>query len=185
MTVRDPNRLHHLRDVLNRTNTSHQDVVVLSARLYPGRHSFTGSTSYEARDVFDIYEQELFSRVVALAEKQGKRVSLLVVPGTDVFDAIMLTAQRLESSRVVSGLSTKLAADEQAKLTGDAWERLPEPKPRLTMEIIGADGRRHEYPLGPHEPASVRAMWNCCIRCGWKLPPTHATQDCITTMSWR
>jgi hypothetical protein len=152
VTVRDPNRLHHLREVLCRTNTAHQDVVVLSARLSAGRHSFTGSTSYEARDVFDIYEQELFSKVVALAEKQGKRVSLLVVPGTDVFDAIMLTAQRLESSRVVSGLSTKLAADEQAKLTGDAWERLPEPKPRLTMEIMGADGRRHEYPLGPHEP---------------------------------
>jgi len=152
VTVRDPNRLHHLRDVLNRTNTAHQDVVVLSARLSPGRHSFSGNTSYEARDVFDIYEQELFSKVVTLAEKQGKRVSLLVVPGTDVFDAILMTAQRLESSRVVSGLSTKLTADEQAKLTGDAWERLPEPKPRLIMEIIGADGRRHEYPLGPHEP---------------------------------
>jgi len=152
VTVRDPNRLHHLREVLSRTNTGHQDVVVLSARLSPGRHSFTASTSYEARDVFHIYEQELFSKIVALAEKQGKRVSLLVVPGTDVFDAIMLTAQRLESSRVVSGLSTKLTADEQAKRTGDAWERLPEPKPRLTMEIIGADGRRHEYPLGPHEP---------------------------------
>jgi amino acid transporter len=152
VTVRDPNRLHHLREVLNRTNTTHQDVIVLSARLSPGRHSFSGNTSYEARDVFDIYEQELFSKVVALAEKQGKRVSLLVVPGTDVFDAILLTAQRLESSRVVSGLSTKLTADQQAKLTGDAWERLPEPKPRLIMEIIGPDGRRYEYPLGPHEP---------------------------------
>jgi hypothetical protein len=94
----------------------------------------------------------LFSKVVALAEKQGKPVSLLVVPGTDVFDAIMMTAQRLDSSRVVSGLSTKLSADEQAKMTGDAWERLPEPKPRLTMEIIVSDGRRYEYPLGPHEP---------------------------------
>ena len=152
VAVRDPNRLHHLREVLNRTNTAHQDVIVLSARLSPGRHSFSGNTSYEARDVFDIYEQELFSKVVALAEKQGKKVSLLVVPGTDVFDAILMTAQRLESSRVVSGLSTKLSADQQAKLTGDAWEKLPEPKPRLTMEIIGANGRRHEYPLGPHEP---------------------------------
>jgi len=151
VTVRDPNRLLHLREVLSRTNTAHQDVIVLSARLSPGRHSFTGNTSYEARDVFDSYEQELFSKVVALAEKQGKRVFLLVVPGTDVFDAIMLSAQRLASSRVVSGLSTKLSADEQAKLTGDAWERLPEPKPRLTMEIIGTNGR-HEYPLGPHEP---------------------------------
>jgi hypothetical protein len=53
---------------------------------------------------------------------------------------------------LVSGLSTKLSADEQAKLTGDAWERLPEPKPRLAMEVISSDGARHEYPLGPHVP---------------------------------
>jgi hypothetical protein len=89
---------------------------------------------------------------VSLAEKEGKHVSLLVAPGTDVFDAIMMTAQRLDSSRLVSGLSTKLRADEQAKFTGDAWERLPEPKPRLVMEVISPDGVRHEYPLGPHEP---------------------------------
>jgi amino acid transporter len=152
VTVRDPNGLFHLREVLLRTDTTHQDVVVLSARLSPRRHSFSGSTTYEAKDVFDTYEQELFSHVVVLAEKVGKKVSLLVVPGTNVFDAIMMTAQRLESSRVVSGLSTKLTADEQAKYTGDAWERLPEPKPRLVLEIIGPGRSRHEYPLGPHEP---------------------------------
>jgi amino acid transporter len=152
VTVRDPNGLFHLREVLLRTDTTHQDVVVLSARLSPRRHSFSGSTTYEAKDVFDTYEQELFSHVVVLAEKVGKKVSLLVVPGTNVFDAIMMTAQRLESSRVVSGLSTKLTADEQAKFTGDAWERLPEPKPRLVLEIIGPGRSRHEYPLGPHEP---------------------------------
>jgi hypothetical protein len=125
---------------------------VLSVRLQPRRHSFSGSTTYEAKDVFDTYEQELFSRVVALAEKEGKPVSLLVVPGANVFDAIMMTAQRLDSARVVSGLSTKLTTDQQAKLTGDAWERLPEPKPRLVLEIITPNGGRHEYPLGPHEP---------------------------------
>jgi hypothetical protein len=152
VTVRDPNRLHQLREILMRTNTTIQDVVVLSARLSAGRPTLTGSSTYDATDVFDIYEQELFSKVVALAEKQGKPVSLLVVPGTDVFDAIMMSAQRLDSARVVTGLSTKLSADEQAKMTGDAWERLPEPKPRLTMEIISCNGRRHEYPLGPHEP---------------------------------
>jgi hypothetical protein len=152
VTVRDPNRLYHLQSVLARTDTTRQDIVVLSIRLTPRRHSFSGSTTYEAKDVFDTYEQELFSRVVSLAEKQGKPVSLLVVPGGEVFDTIMMTAQRLDSSRVVSGLSTKLSTDEQAKLTGDAWERLPEPKPRLVLEIITPTGGRHEYPLGPHEP---------------------------------
>jgi nucleotide-binding universal stress UspA family protein len=149
--VRDPS-LYYLRDILRRTDTAKQDVVVMTARLSPREHSFGGNRMYEAKEIFDTYEQELFSRVVAVAEKEGKPVSLLVVPGTDVFDTIMLTAQRLESAKIVCGLSTKLTSDEQAKLTGDAWERLPEPKPRATLEIIAPDGSRKEYLLGPHTP---------------------------------
>ncbi|HEU5451771.1 MAG TPA: APC family permease, partial [Terriglobales bacterium] len=123
-----------------------------TTRLSPREHSFSGNRVYEAPEVFESYEQELFSRVVAVAEKQGKSVSLLVVPGTNVFDAIMVTAQRLESARIVCGLSTRLTADEQGKLLGDAWERLPEPKPRVTLEVISPSGDRSEYMLGPHAP---------------------------------
>jgi len=89
---------------------------------------------------------------VAVAEKEGKPTSLLVVPASDVFDAIVATAQRLESSRIVSGASNKLTPDEQAKLTGDAWERLPEPRPRLIMEVRLPSGVSREYSLGPHLP---------------------------------
>ncbi|MBZ5628874.1 MAG: APC family permease [Acidobacteriia bacterium] len=149
--VRDPS-LYYLRDILHRTECNKQDVVVMTARLSPREHSFSGNRMYEAKEIFDTYEQELFSRVVAVAEKEGKPVSLLVVPGTDVFDTIMLTAQRLDSAKIVCGLSTKLTSDEQAKLIGDAWERLPEPKPRVTLEIIAPDGSRKEYLLGPHTP---------------------------------
>ncbi len=87
-----------------------------------------------------------------MAEKEGKPVSLLVVPASDVFDAIVVTAQRLDSSIIICGLSNKLTADEQAKLTGDAWERLPEPRPRLTLEVHAPNGTVREYPLGPHAP---------------------------------
>jgi phosphatidylethanolamine-binding protein (PEBP) family uncharacterized protein len=64
----------------------------------------------------------------------------------------MVTAQRLASSRIVCGRSNKLTADEQGKLTGDAWERLPEPRPRLTLVVYEPDGTTHEYLLGPHAP---------------------------------
>ena len=152
VSVRDPRNLYYLRDTLHRTDTTKQDVVVMTARLTPREHSFSGSNMMEAKDVFDTYEQELFSKVVAVAEKEGKPVSLLVVPGMNVFDTIMQAAQRLESARVVCGQSTKLTAEEQGKLTGDAWERLPDPKPRLLLEVVEPNGTRNEYLLGPHAP---------------------------------
>jgi len=150
VAVRDPKNLYYLREVLRRTDTNKQDVVVMTARLYH-RDSF-GDTSLETGQVFDHYEQELFTAAVAAAEKEGKPISLLVVPATNVFDSIVVTAQRLESSRIVCGLSDKLTPDEQAKLTGDAWERLPDPKPRLVMEVRLPNGVAREYYLGPHTP---------------------------------
>jgi amino acid transporter len=152
VAVRDPDNLAYLREVLQRTDTARQDVVVMTARLYHREHSFSGSATYEAKDIFDHYEQELFSAVVTAAEKQGKPVSLLVVPGSNVFDTILLTAQQLHSDKVVTGYSEKLSPDQQAKLTGDAWEHLPEPRPRLSLELVDRNGTTVQYCLGPHTP---------------------------------
>src|SRR5271166_4388550 len=152
VAVRDPTNLSYLRDVLSRVDTTKTDVVVMTARVYHREHSFSGSTEVESTEVFDKYEQELFTAVVSAAEKEGKHVSLVVVPTNDIFEGIVATAQRLNSTVVVCGQSNKLTADEQGKLTGDAWERLPEPRPRLTLVVVGRDGSRHEYQLGPHRP---------------------------------
>src|SRR5271165_2338566 len=152
VAVRDPKNLRYLRDVLVRTDTTKQDVVVMTARVIHREHSFSGNERMDSSDIFEQYEQELFTAVVNLAEKEGKHVSLLVAPTNDVFESILVTAQRLVSSQIVCGLSNKLSPEEQGKLTGDAWERLSDPKPRLRMDVVAPDGRKWEYILGPHAP---------------------------------
>jgi hypothetical protein len=43
--------------------------------------------------------------------------------------------------------------DEQAKLYGNAWERLPEPRPQLSLQIIDPEsGAQRFFNLGPHPP---------------------------------
>jgi hypothetical protein len=152
VAIRDPRNLSYLNDLLHITDVSKQDVVVMTARIYHREHSFSGSASLDSGDLFEEYEQHLFTKVVELAEKQGKHVSLMVVPTADVFDGIVQTAARLESTRIVCGLSNKLTSDEQGKLTGDAWERLPEPRPNMVLEVHNPDHSSEEYFLGPHTP---------------------------------
>src|SRR5262249_24029267 len=74
VAVRDPRKLYYLGDVLRRTDTEKIDVVVMTARLYHREHTFSGNTAMEASDIFGLYEQELFTASVAVAEKEGKPV---------------------------------------------------------------------------------------------------------------
>ena len=151
VAVRDPRNLAYLRDVLKHTDTSKQDVVVMTSRLYHREHSFSGNINLDSSEVFEDYEQQLFTAVVNEAEKEGRHVSLLVAPTNDVFESIVATGQRLNSSVIVCGLSNKLSPEEQGKLTGDAWERLPDPKPRMRL-IVASPERKWEFELGPHTP---------------------------------
>ena len=89
---------------------------------------------------------------VSVAEKEGKTVDLLVVPGVDPFDAMVQTAAKLEASRLVTGVSQRMDSDELARRIGLAWERLPEPRHPFSLEII-TPGRPSVYVnLGPHPP---------------------------------
>src|SRR6266542_572808 len=172
VAVRDPRNLYYLRSILEGVDTKKQDVVVMTSRLSHRQHGCGGNVIMPAEDVFDDYERDLFTRVVSLAEKEGKRVSLLVVPTNNVFDGIIVTSQELQSSRIVAGLSNKLSADEQGKFLGDAWERLPEPRPRITFEVFFPDGTRKDYLLGPHAPR-LRPEDNELLHQLWKELTTN------------
>jgi hypothetical protein len=149
VAVRDYSRLAHLETVLQKTNLRRHDIVVMTVRPVS-----TGAGEYELSktQLFSDYEQELFSRVVSVAEKQGKTVDLLVVPGVDPFDAMVQAAQQLQASRLVTGVSSRMDSEELARRIGQAWERLPEPRHPFSLEVI-SPGRPSIYVnLGPHPP---------------------------------
>jgi hypothetical protein len=149
VTVRDYNTLSHLRWVLERTDTDEQDVVVLSARMTgPGSAEYDLSTE----QIFSDYEQKLFTETVKVAEKVGKTISLVVVPARDPFSAIIQTANELESSAIVAGLSSKMTAEEQAYRLGEAWEAIPGNKRQVVFQVVKPDESVATFRIGPHTP---------------------------------
>jgi len=151
VAVRNPHRLQHLERILRKTDTRRQDIVVLSVRQVTPAAS--GEHGLETAQIFSEDETVVFSRVVTLGEKAGKHVELMVVPGTDPYEAVVQTAARLQSSRIVMGLSPKLTPSEQGAQVGYYWEQLPEPRPSLSLEIVLENQRDTVFfNLGPHPP---------------------------------
>lgn len=142
--------LSHLERALLKTNTRKHDIVVLSIR--PLNPAATGESDLETDQIFAQYETELFTRVVTLAEKAGKHVELLVVPAVNPFDAMVQAAAKLDASKLVTGRSAKMTADELATYIGDAWERLPAPRPSFSLEVTFPGEESRYYNLGPHPP---------------------------------
>jgi amino acid transporter len=150
VAVRDYNTLSHLGFELDRINTDEKDLVVVTTRVISGD---AGERSLTDETLFTEYEQRLFTRVVALAEKHGKPVDLLIVPTNSIFDAVAQTAQRLDSSEVIFGRSAKMTPQEQARELGRSWERLQEkPRRKVAFKVVDADGKEHVVHLGAHAP---------------------------------
>jgi hypothetical protein len=151
VAARDINTLSHLDRVLGETYPEECDVVVMTVRLIQGPDA--GERNLYDETVFTDYEQRLFTRVVALAEKHGKPVNLLVVPANNVFDAVVQTAHHLDAAEIVAGLSAKMTANEQARQLGRARERLPAaPRRQVRFRILGPNGAEQSFYLGAHAP---------------------------------
>ena len=163
--VRDYNTLAHLDWALSHTNTERYDIVAVTVRLLHGPD--TGFAKLEQSDIFTSYEQLLFSRVVAVAERKGLPVKLLTVPAGNVFDAIAQTAVRLSAGQIVLGESATFSAADQARLVGQAWERV-EGSGTLRTQLVAykLNGEVQTYLLGAHAPTLtsddldlIHSMW--------------------------
>jgi hypothetical protein len=153
--VRDPNTLAHLKWVLDRTDTDKQDIVVMTVRLLRGPD--TGFRDFAGEHVFRKYEQGLFTRVVSVAEREGRPVKLLVVPSSNVADAIAQAAVSLKSSEIVVGESATLGGAQIAHALGEAWDRIDKSKDvRSRLVAYHLSGEVETFLLGPHAPPLSR-----------------------------
>jgi magnesium transporter len=146
--VRKPHALAHLLAALREGGD--RDVVAMTVRLVG--LDVPDDPTIDPRATED--ERKLLSAVVALAERERRAVSLLIVPGVNVFDSVIETAVRLSSAEIHVGESEALSADDQARLLGEAWEHVPAPKPiDLRLIVRHPSGRAAAYHLGAHAPA--------------------------------
>jgi amino acid transporter len=167
--VRDYNTLGQLDWVIAQT-APEVDIVVLTIRLLRGPDG--GAHQLGADELFTDYEQTLFTRVVAIAERHGRNVKLLVLPATNIFDAVAQTAARLQSGEIVVGESANLSPDVQAHMMGQAWDRTPHDRGLAPQFLVHfADGRVERFLLGAHAPRltpddvdRIHRLWTEAVR---------------------
>ena len=146
--VRNPHALSHVVAALQAPGD--RDVVVMTARLI----DVDVSEDAVGQGTPTTYERRLLSDVVALAERIGRPVRLMIVPARNVIDAIVTTVVRLRSSDVYVGESATLSVADQARLLGEAWERIDKPEPLdVRLVICHRSGRADSYHLGAHPPS--------------------------------
>ena len=149
--VRDYNTLYNLAAILDHANTRQKDIVVLHLRLLT--RAASGEHDLQAEQLFGFKEQELFTRALSIAEKKGKTIHLAVAAATEKWDGTLRAAQSLQSSAIVLGRSPSRPVAEEARLAGLAWERLPDQKPQVPLEIYLPSGQYSVFYLGPHAPS--------------------------------
>jgi amino acid transporter len=142
--VGDYHTLDYVRKALQLTDTDRTDLIVMTVQVLKGFD--TGYKGIAEHRLFTKYKQLLFTHVVALAEKEGRPVHLIVVPSSSVHDAIARTAAQLESAEVIDGPSPVLPPEGQAKRFRKAWEKLRKgPKHHILFRVIEPDGNTQDF----------------------------------------
>jgi hypothetical protein len=90
-------------------------------------------------------------------------VHLLVVPSSNILEAIAHTAAQLDSAEVIVGSSPVLPPERQAERFRKAWEKLrDQPKHQVCFRVVEPDGSMQDFRI-PAPPA----------RTAEKMAPRH------------
>ena len=146
--VRKPHVMTHLIAALRAAGD--RDVVAMTVRLVGV--DVPDDPTVRPRATED--ERRLLSAVIAAAEREGRAVRLMIVPGVNVFDSVIETAVRLASSEIHVGESETLSAGEQARLLGEAWERAAKTAAaEVRLVVHHPRGTTAAFHIGAHAPA--------------------------------
>lgn len=105
VAVHVPTRLDHLHKCLQETNPENTDIIVMTARVLADKDSVVVDES------MNTYGEELFSKVIKMAEKEGKSVLPIIVPTNNVAYAVAHTTAQLGAQEVLMGRPERYPAD--------------------------------------------------------------------------
>ena len=78
---------------------------------------------------------------------------MLVVPATNIFDAVAQAVLRLDSAEIVAGQSSKMTSQEQARQIGRSWESVRnQARRQVKFTVVEPDGSEQVVYLGAHAP---------------------------------
>lgn len=131
VAIRSPQNLFMLEKALAETDPETTNVAVMTAKP-------RGPDDGIDEDVeLDIYEQQLITAVVNVAEKAGKKVLPLIVPTNNPLHAVLRMTRDLKAQELVMGGSNKFTADEQLEQIAFFWITLHEGEtPPLTVRLL-------------------------------------------------
>ncbi len=131
VAIRSPQNLFMLEKALAETDPETTGVVVMTAKHRPPEDG-------EGSDVeLDIYDQQLMTAVVNVAEKAGKQVRPVIVPTNNPLHAVVQMAKNLQVQELVMGASNKYTADEQLEQIAFFWITIHGGEtPPLTVRLL-------------------------------------------------
>lgn len=134
VAVRAPYRLNHLQMCLEENDPDDVDIIVMTAKIIPGQSTAVQKT-------IDLPEEEVFSEVVKLAEKAGKKILPIVVPTNNAAYAIAHTTVQLGVEEVFLGASERYPAEYQMQQFALYWGMVEaDENHHVAVRTVGSTG---------------------------------------------
>lgn len=146
VAVHETQRLGQLEALLADHDPAQSDVVAVAVSDKPSTEGLSDEDA--GKRIVAEYETRVFTRAVAVAEKVGKPISLLGLPGRDRYQVLVEAAGLLRSTRLVLDSSTKESIGEQEAEVRKAWNGQDRPGRTLEVQIMARDAEPTCFTLG-------------------------------------